>query len=373
MKQVRINIRSLANVAAVRKEQRNGRDVLIVPSATLPDNVIMNGIKYPAEEIKKSYLTLNRSPAPHGHPKVNGKFVSALDPEGLNVGYVGAWNENARQENGRVFLDKVIDVEVANRSAEGKAILSAIEKGEPVHTSTGLLCKLETVSNDNTHNAIAREIEFDHDAILLNEEGAATPEQGVGMLVNGQDVEVINSFLESADQDLEWALDSVARALERRQKAGYLERIKTALIEAFGSGREPSTNEKELKMTVSKEQFDELSVKVNALSENLGKIGTTIAEAIASSIKPLTDNLAELQANAKAKDEAEKAELVTKVVKANLLTEASAKELTTNALKELAEKIKPGKAAALNGAGFVANGDEDEFAGVDLNAGMEGK
>ena len=371
MKKVRVNVRSLANTKAVRKEKRNGRDVIIVPSATLPDDVVMNGIKYPAAEIAKSYLSLNRTPAPHGHPKVNGKYVSAFDPEGLNVGYVGAWNENARQENGRVFLDKVIDVEVANRSEEGKAILNAIEKGEPVHTSTGLLCELEHVANCETHKSVARNIEFDHDAILLNEEGAATPEQGVGMLVNGQDVEVINSFIESADQDLEWALDSVARALERRQRAGFLERMKTALIEAFGSGRETSTNEKELPMTVSKEQFDELSVKVNALSESIGKID--IAAAVANAIKPLTDNLAEIQANAKAKDEAEKADLVAKVVKANLLSEGAAKELTINALKELADKAKPGKAAAINGAGFNANGADDEFAGIDLNAGLEGK
>src|SRR6478752_9396908 len=96
--QVRVNVRTLANVNAVRKEKRNGRDLVIVPSATLPDNIIMNGIKYPAEEIAKSYQTLNRSPAPLGHPLVNGKFVSARDPEGLNIGYIGAWNENVRQD-----------------------------------------------------------------------------------------------------------------------------------------------------------------------------------------------------------------------------------------------------------------------------------
>ena len=53
MPQVRVNVRSLANVKAVRKEKRNGRDVVIVPSATLPDDVVMNGIRYPAEEIEK--------------------------------------------------------------------------------------------------------------------------------------------------------------------------------------------------------------------------------------------------------------------------------------------------------------------------------
>lgn len=174
MPQVRVNVRTLANTKAVRKEKRNGRDVVIVPSATLPDDIIMNGIKYPAAEISKSFAGLNRTPAPLGHPMINGKFVSARDPEGLNIGYIGAWNENVRRENGRVFLDKVIDVEVANRSQGGKDVLAAIEKGEPVHTSTGLLANLEAVTNAADHKHIARNIEFDHDAILLGEVGAAT-------------------------------------------------------------------------------------------------------------------------------------------------------------------------------------------------------
>lgn len=103
-------------------------------------------------------------------------------------------------------------------------------------------------------------------------------------------------------------------------------------------------------MTVSKEQFDELSAKVNTLSEGFSNIGNTITEAVTSAVKPLTDNLAEIQTNQQAKDDAEKAELVEKVVKANLLTEVVAKELTLNALKELAPKAEPGQAAALNSA-----------------------
>src|SRR5690606_39194565 len=65
---VRVNVRSVANTAAIRREKRNGRDVIIVPSATLPDNVVMNGILYPAEEIAKSFKGLERTPAPLGHP-----------------------------------------------------------------------------------------------------------------------------------------------------------------------------------------------------------------------------------------------------------------------------------------------------------------
>lgn len=122
-KRVRVNVRTLANTAAVRREKRNGRDVVIVPSATLPDDVVMNGIQYPADEIEKSYRTLNRTPAPAGHPLINGQFVSASDPEGINIAWIGAWNENVRRENGRVFLDKVIDVARASQSDEGRAVL----------------------------------------------------------------------------------------------------------------------------------------------------------------------------------------------------------------------------------------------------------
>ncbi|MCX8282472.1 hypothetical protein OSJ77_19970 [Phyllobacterium sp. 0TCS1.6C] len=324
----------------------------------------MNEIMYPADEIAKSFVGLNRTPAPLGHPTVNGKFVSASDPEGINLGWIGAWNENVRREKGRVFLDKVIDVEMANRSEGGKAVLNAIEKGGPIHTSTGLYCMMEAANGEVPYKNIARDIVFDHDAILLDAEGAATPEQGVGMLVNAkgeqEEVEVINSAIDEADRDLEWALDSAVRALEKRQRAPLIERLKTALIEAFGSEREPSANRKEADMTVSKEQFDELSAKVNTLSESLDKIGDTIANAVQTAVKPLTDNLEQLQANQRAKDEAELAGLVDVIVKANILDEESAKELTLNAARKLAEKAKPGKAATINGA-FKPSADKPAF------------
>jgi hypothetical protein len=368
-KKIRVNVRSLANVAAVRKEKRNGRDVVIVPSATLPDDIVMNGIKYPADEIAKSYMTLNRTPAPFGHPKVNGKFVSARDPEGINVSYVGAWNENVRQEGGRVLLDKVIDVAVANQSENGKAVLEAIDKGDPVHTSTGLLCELGAANGDD-HKHTAMNIMFDHDAILLNEDGAATPEQGVGMLVNAsgetEEIEVINSALSEADRDLDWAVDMAVRAAEKIQKASFYERIKTAILDAMRSEREPQANEKELEMADEK-KLEELSAKVNTLSEGFDKIGETIANAVTAAVKPLVDAQAEMVANQKAKDDAEKAELVAKIVKANILDEEAAKELTLNAARALAEKAKPGKAAAVNGA-FKPGADNDEWAGYDLNA-----
>ncbi|MFC3704485.1 hypothetical protein ACFOOL_06930 [Devosia honganensis] len=359
---VRANVRAVVNMAAVRKEKRNGRDVIIVPSATMPDNIVMNGsqgkVFYPADEIAKSFKQLERTPAPLGHPVINGKFVSAKDPEAIVRHFVGAWNENVRQENGRVLVDKVIDVQVANSSEGGRAVLKAIEAGEPIHTSTGLLMQLEPVANNAKYAKIARNMVFDHDAILLGEEGAATPEQGVGMLVNSagqeEDIPVINSSLEDeAERDMNWALDSLARAVERRQKAPALERIKTAIMEALGlTEREPSLNRKEDDMAVSEEQFNALSVEVKTLSEALkpDALGKVIGDVVANAVKPLVDAQAELTANQKAKDDAELADLQAKIVKANIMDEAAASELTLNAARALAKKAEPGKAATLNAA-----------------------
>lgn len=349
---VRVNVRSVANTKKVRREKRNGRDVIIVPSATMPDDVVMNEIQYPAKEIAKSFASLNRTPAPLGHPTINGKFVSARDPEGINIGWIGAWNENVRQEKGRVLLDKVIDVERANQSEAGKRVLDAIEKGEPVHTSTGLLCMLDAANGDVDFKFSARDIEFDHDAILLDEEGAATPAQGVGMLVNArgeqEEIEVINSVIEDdAERELGWAVDSLARAMERRQRATLLDRMKTAIVDLFGSERETSTNEKENAMPVTDEQFKALSAEVKTLSDGIAE---KITNAVTAAVKPLIDAQAQMAANQKAKDDAELSGLVEKIVKANLMDEAAAKELTLNAARALAKKAEPGKAAPLNGA-----------------------
>jgi uncharacterized protein YbjQ (UPF0145 family) len=129
----------------------------------------------------------------------------------------------------------------------------------------------------------------------------------------------------------------------------------------------PTANDKENSMADEK-QMGELSAKVEALAGEFTKLPEVIANAMASALKPVTDEFAALKANALVKEEAEKAELVTKVVKANLLTEPVAKELTVNALKELSAKIVSGKAAGLNGAPLGNEVDEDEFKGVDLNA-----
>ena len=382
---VRVNVKTTVNNAAIRREQRNGREVIIVPSTTMPDGIVMNGIKYPAEVIRASYNSLDRTPAPYGHPELeDGTFLSASDPEGLNRSWIGAWNENVRQEKDegdrfRVHLDKVIDVEVAKQSEKGQEVLNAIDKGEPVHTSTGLYCHISECNEEGV-DFVASDVEFDHDAILLHETGAATPEQGVGMMVNAEgkpeEIKVFNSMLEMAEQEMDWAAMSVLRALETKDKASMVERIKSAISEAISSMREttPTANKKDSSM--DKEQFEALQNTVASLATSVEALQANavtsdkIAETVASAVKPLTDQLAANQASAKAKEEAELAGYVETIVKANLLSEETAKGLTLNTAKDMAERIKPGAADAI-AAGHQTNSTENEFDGYDMNSNLE--
>lgn len=369
-KQVRVNIRSAVNSAKIRREKINGRDCIVVPSATLPDNIVMNGVRYEAEEIEKSYLSLENTPAPLGHPTINGKFVSASDPEGLVRGWIGAFNRNVRRENGRVLIDKIIDVETANQLSGGRAVLEAIDKGEPIHTSTGLFALMEDVQNaSDGAKRIARDIVFDHDAILLGEEGAATPEQGVGMLVNsavgkdGEKIEVLNSSLDEAERELDWAVDMAARAIERLERAPMLDRLKSAIKATFlGSERETTSNhEEETAMPVTDEQFKALSDEVKALSDGMKGIGETIANSISTALKPVIDKMAAEASAAEAAANAKKTELVGKIVKANLLPEPIANSLDIAALEALAETVKPKHSPSLNSALPSDNNDAGGF------------
>lgn len=199
MLNTRVNVRVAVNAASIRREQHNGREHIVVPSFTLPDGVVMNNGLYPKEEIDKAYEGLEGTLAPLSHPMVDGDYVSARQPEAINAYHVGAWNRNVKRVGNRVAIEKWIDVEFAKNSESGRALLSAIDKGEPIHTSTGIFLDREMTPNADGYGWIARNMMFDHDAILIGETGAATPADGVGMMVNK--TFVINSSIPVINED----------------------------------------------------------------------------------------------------------------------------------------------------------------------------
>lgn len=190
---VQVNIRTRVNAESIRRETLNGREHIVMPSYTLPGNVIMNGGLYPAKEIDAHYQELEGTLAPLGHPTLDGQFVSAFSPEGINVGHVGAWNRNVKKSGNRIFLEKWLDVEFAKNTEGGRRLLErveALDSGEdvpPIHTSVAVFLEQLPAPDDADYDWVAKIEAIDHDAILLDEPGAATPEQGVGLLVNAAD------------------------------------------------------------------------------------------------------------------------------------------------------------------------------------------
>lgn len=235
---------SLVNRDAIKRETIDGIEHIIVSSFTLPENVVMNGIMYPAEEINNSFEGLNRTLAPVEHPtNAQGDFVSASDPEAIHNFYAGAFNDNAVKVGNRIHLDKIINVPEAMKTDRGKRLLDRLneletsDKPRPIHTSTGIFLEVEMLDEPQTNadgdefKMIARNMVFDHDAILLDSVGAATPNQGVGMAVNKNgeklDVEIINldikdSRVNKEHQSFSELEQAIRDALERSAIDGFI-------------------------------------------------------------------------------------------------------------------------------------------------------
>lgn len=356
-KQVRINVRTFVNAAKIRKEKRNGRDVLVIPSATLPDDVVMNSIRYPAAAIEASYKTLERSLAPLGHPKgPDGGFLSSRDPEAINRHHIGAWNENVRREGGRVMLDKVIDLELANATEGGKRVLEAIRKGDPIHTSTGLLATLKPLENDDAAKFEVADMVFDHDAILLDEPGAATPDQGVGMLVNGKQIEVINSDLDDmTERRLDYAIQEVARALDEKRRAPMLSRIKDTLLSILGTG-EGDTETEEAPVQNEEAGMPMTDEEAAALKSGFAEVQTKLGE-VTDAVAAITARFAAEDAAKAETAAAEKADMEEKVVEAGMMNAAEAKAAPVEALRVLVNQIRPAAAAPILGRFNAASGN----------------
>lgn len=245
--------------AAIRRE-RNGRGdlVYIVPSYTLPDGVVMNGGLYPAEEIAASYKSLEGTKAPMGHPyDENGDYISADDSTAIDYFYVGAVNKNVRQvphpEYGnRVYVEKHINHAVAMTTERGRRLIEAIDAGEPIHTSTGVLLEpipQEGEINGKPYEWIATNMVWDHDAILLDEDGAAGPEDGVGMMVNKRLLREVkrdglSMTVNTAATNIEQpAPQSLTINIDQQDdEAGIMTKLQSALKQFFNRGRTPQTN-----------------------------------------------------------------------------------------------------------------------------------
>ncbi|MHA0960423.1 DUF2213 domain-containing protein [Enterobacter cancerogenus] len=195
MKRNRVNVLTVVNSASnITTETIDGKPHIVVRGITpVVDDIVMNRKLYPAAEIEKAYNTLERNPMPLGHPKVDGKHVSARDVRAVNEYHVGAWLQNVSHNDGKVTGDMYVNRQYAESSDKGKRLINRLDEmlagtnSDPIHISTGLLYSgiaANGESKGKKYNEIATNMMFDHVAVLLDEPGAGTPEEGVGIFVN---------------------------------------------------------------------------------------------------------------------------------------------------------------------------------------------
>ncbi|EMB4690908.1 hypothetical protein U9C48_001709 [Citrobacter farmeri] len=227
-----IQVNTKVNSQSIRRETYNGREHVVIPSYTLPANVIMNKEFYPEAEIAANYQSMEGTIAPLGHPTVDGHHVSAFSPEGLCTGFIGAWNRNVSLKGNRVYSEKWVDVERAMESPGGQRLMGRIaalesgESSEPIWSSVAVYREQIPAPEELKRQGadwVVKIHSIDHDAILLDEPPAAGPEKGVGLMVN-------------ADQAISLQPNSGALIGESyRERESRLDR---AVREKFASGPE---------------------------------------------------------------------------------------------------------------------------------------
>lgn len=217
MAKKRVHIVTAVNAANVSK---SGSTYTIRDVVGAVDDIVMNRRLYPAKELASGAASLNGKPAPAGHPKNSaGKHISAANGEALATAWIGAYCANARHEGGRTVTDIIVNGDMAAATPKGKQLVERLDaaiagtNADPIHVSTGLnLVPVEAKGESlgKTYDTIATNLDYDHLAILLDETGAGTPEQGVGMFLNSEggedEIEVAQVDTGPADRRYEGAV-----------------------------------------------------------------------------------------------------------------------------------------------------------------------
>lgn len=205
-----VHILSAVNAANVSK---SGSTYTIKDVCGAVDGIVMNSKLYPADQLAAGASSLEGKPAPAGHPKNDkGQAISALNGEALASAWIGSYCRNARHEGGRTLVDIVVNEAQARAHPEGLKLVERLDaaidgtNSEPIHVSTGLYHDTITAngeSNGKKYSSIAVNYRYDHLAILINGQGAGTPEDGVGLFLNeaGEPEEIERVEVNTEPQD----------------------------------------------------------------------------------------------------------------------------------------------------------------------------
>lgn len=378
MKRNRVNVLTVVNSASnITTETIDGKPHIVVRGITpVVDDIVMNRKLYPAAEIEKAYNTLERNPMPLGHPKVDGKHVSARDVRAVNEYHVGAWLQNVSHEGGKVTGDMYVNRQYAESSEKGKRLINRLDEmisgtnSEPIHISTGLLYSgiaANGESKGKKYNEIATNMMFDHVAVLLDEPGAGTPEEGVGIFVNAEGDELEIEVVNLADAEVPDPQDASFKTFFNQLKAFFsansdstqkeTDPMKELIVNALkANGKEvEGKTDAELMDAYNQMKAEEVTAKKKGDEEIDPATGApkkteqaTNNEDMPAWAKALTDQVLALNSKINANSETEKSNMRAAVKAKYGMTDIAVNALDGEPLKELFAQCQT--STGLNGA-----------------------
>lgn len=181
----------------IRTETLHGKPYVVAPVAMLTEGV-HNGsggpLLYKEADVKQAVPAWNMKPIVVYHPQINGKGVSACDPDVLETHQVGMVMNTTY--NGKLRAEAWIDETLANKVDE--RVMQALEENKMMEVSTGLFTDnvAETGEwNGEQYEAVATNHQPDHLALLPDKIGACSIADGAGLLQ-------LNEAAEAAGKDV---------------------------------------------------------------------------------------------------------------------------------------------------------------------------
>lgn len=184
------NSYSLINTNAgytISVKKHEGEKHLVVPVVMMVEGV-HNGshgpLFHPATELGKFPEVWNGIPVIVSHPQKNGVYVSANSPDIVDEQVIGRVY-NTRMEDGKLKAEVWIN---ENKAIQvHPEILGYLHSGKPIDVSVGVFTEDELTPgewNGEQYIGIAKNHRPDHLALLPNEKGACSLEDGCGLGIN---------------------------------------------------------------------------------------------------------------------------------------------------------------------------------------------
>lgn len=175
---------SVQKTGAVRSVEFQGRPFRVFPAVLVREQVLNNNLGktfLPSAEIQASVEAWNGIPVVIRHPKdESARSPEILNERGVGILFNARYDDALRAEvyleDARVALVEGADVAVANVESEAGSELS-----------TGFFTRLDRtagVFNGAKYNVVLRDIRPDHLALLPDEIGACSVQDGCGLGVN---------------------------------------------------------------------------------------------------------------------------------------------------------------------------------------------